>query len=191
MVNSDKALLRKKLLNRRNHLNQKDINLFSKIICSKLNKLEVFLKSKHIALYYAINNEVCLENLLIESSPLSKQFYLPIVQQDWSLKFYPYKRNDPLCINKWGIYEPISQHPPIELQQIDIIILPMLGFCKSGARLGMGKACYDRTLQQKNRPTLIGVSFSTMEIDSLNQEPHDVLMDFIITEKNVYDISGK
>jgi 5-formyltetrahydrofolate cyclo-ligase len=191
MLNSDKAQLRKKLLNLRNRLNDKEIKLYSQIICSKLNKLDIFVKSKHVAIYHAINNEVHLDNLLIQPPAIAKQFYLPIVQQNWALKFYPYKINDPLSINQWGISEPIPTQPPINLHQIEIIILPMLGFCKSGARLGMGKACYDRTLQQENRPTLIGVAFSINEIDTFNQEPHDVLMDVIITEKNVFDISGK
>lgn len=191
MLNSEKSILRKKLLNIRTHFNPLDINLLSKQICAKLDTLDVFIKSKHIALYSSMDKEVHLDGLMNESSISSKQFYLPVVQQDWSLKFYPYKLNDTLTINHCGVYEPIPQSPAVALEQIDIIVLPMLGFCKSGLRLGMGKACYDRTLRLRNHPILIGVSFSAMEIDTFKQEPHDVLMDVIITEKNVYDISGK
>ena len=187
----DKNILRKKLINIKNQLSRKDVSVYSEIICSKLNNLDIFIKSKNIAIYHSIGSEVNLRFLFEHLSPADKKFYLPVVQQDWSLKFYPYQYKDQLTKNPWGIEEPTLKIHPIELQKLEIIVVPMLGFSKAGVRLGMGKGCYDRTLLYSHRAILIGVAFSQLEVEHLPQESHDVLMDYIITEKNLYDISRK
>ena len=60
------------------------------------------------------------------------------------MKFYPWKKNDVLTVNKFGILEPIKDKAKIP----NIILVPMLAFDKDKFRLGYGKGYYDRYLNK-------------------------------------------
>jgi 5-formyltetrahydrofolate cyclo-ligase len=47
--------------------------------------------------------------------------------------------------NKWGILEP-EEGEPTPTEKIDMVIVPLLAFDKSGNRVGYGKGFYDRFL---------------------------------------------
>ena len=80
---------------------------------------------------------------------------------------------------KYGIYEPTGQTFE-DLNAIDIILVPGVAFTKEGYRLGRGKGFYDRLLKHTNA-SLWGVCFSFQLIDTIPIEPHDVILNSIIT----------
>jgi 5-formyltetrahydrofolate cyclo-ligase len=69
----------------------------------------------------------------------------------------------------------------------DVVVLPMIAFDRAGARLGHGRGFYDRAMTvlrvRERRPVLVGVAFSAQEVASIPAEPHDVPMDYIVTER--------
>ncbi len=70
----------------------------------------------------------------------------------------------------------------------DIVIVPLVGFDKSGNRLGYGGGFYDRTLEQlrAQRPLrAIGFSYAAQELAPLTPEPTDQPLDAIVTETGV------
>lgn len=67
----------------------------------------------------------------------------------------------------------------------EILIVPLVAFDKTGARLGYGGGFYDRTLQAlraQNPVTAIGFALACQEQDNLPQEPTDERLDLIVTE---------
>jgi len=59
-----------------------------------------------------------------------------------------------------------------------------VGFDRAGYRLGYGGGYYDRTLAALPEKLLcIGLCFALGRIDSIHPLPHDVPMDFIVTEE--------
>ena len=68
-----------------------------------------------------------------------------------------------------------------------VILLPLLGFTRSGQRLGMGGGYYDRSLafriEQAAPPLLIGVGYAFQELDCLPGEAWDVTLDAVVTER--------
>jgi len=69
----------------------------------------------------------------------------------------------------------------------DHVLLPMLGWDGDGYRLGYGGAFFDRTLAAlAKRPRVIGVAYEQACLRTLHPQPHDVLMDFVVTERGVY-----
>jgi len=68
---------------------------------------------------------------------------------------------------------------------VDAFILPGLAFDRQGGRLGYGAGYYDRILAKASRTALkIAVCYDWQMLDTpLPQEPHDIPMDWIITEK--------
>lgn len=67
----------------------------------------------------------------------------------------------------------------------DIIIVPGLGFTKDGKRLGRGKGFYDRYLEHSSA-VKVGIAFDQQIEADLPTDGHDVLMDFVVTDKGIY-----
>ncbi len=68
----------------------------------------------------------------------------------------------------YGVYQP---HPDnirrVDLNQLDLLIVPGVAFDKSGNRLGHGKGYYDRFLKKVPYTHSIGLSYEFQVLDSL------------------------
>jgi 5-formyltetrahydrofolate cyclo-ligase len=80
----------------------------------------------------------------------------------------------------YGVREPSTQCPPIALNRLDLVLVPGLGFAPGGRRLGRGKGYYDRLLAGL-QALKCGVGFDVQWVDSIPQQPCDVLLDCILT----------
>ena len=108
-------------------------------------------------------------------------------------------RNAPLQFRAWspgvamrpGVYEiPVPENTDIVLP--DVAVVPMNGFDARGFRLGYGGGFFDSTLAALGRRTVaIGVSYSAFRLDDIFPQPHDVPMDFIVTEEGVHTGGGE
>jgi 5,10-methenyltetrahydrofolate synthetase len=73
----------------------------------------------------------------------------------------------------------------------DTVLVPMVGFDDAGYRLGYGGAFFDRTLAaMAAKPVAIGVGYELAHLDTLHPQPHDVPMDWIVTERGIYRRDG-
>lgn len=69
----------------------------------------------------------------------------------------------------------------------DAALVPMNGFDAQGYRLGYGGGYFDRTLDATSPPPLaIGVAFEFAGLPTIRPQPHDVPMDFVVTEAGIY-----
>jgi 5-formyltetrahydrofolate cyclo-ligase len=180
-MNQEKNHLRSELLGLRKALSQSFVQDHSQQICQKILNLPLFQKSQQIAYYLSCNNEVCLNNLV----PLPHQtFYLPKLLDNQSMFFC--QDIEPYLNNRYGIPEP-QQKESIQIEKLDIILLPLVGFDQKGHRLGMGKAFYDRALSNlSQKPKLIGVAYAFQERKDIPFEAHDKLLDMVITENDIF-----
>ena len=99
------------------------------------------------------------------------------------MKFYPWKKNEPLLVNNYGLLEPVSS-----LERVpQIMMIPLLAFDKNFYRLGYGKGYYDKYLKnclKKNKKIFtIGVAFSFQKYKKLPTSNFDMKLDQILTEK--------
>jgi 5,10-methenyltetrahydrofolate synthetase len=73
----------------------------------------------------------------------------------------------------------------------DAVIVPLVGFDDGGYRLGYGGGYFDRTLAALARkPVVIGVAYEGAHLDTIHPQPHDVPMDWIVTERGIYRRDG-
>ena len=71
---------------------------------------------------------------------------------------------------------------------ITIIFFCGVGFDATGARMGHGKGYYDKLLENARQDTpLVALAFECQMFEEIPVAPHDVFMDKIITEQNVYE----
>ena len=63
------------------------------------------------------------------------------------------------------------------------LLVPLLGFDAARHRLGYGGGYFDRTLAALDpRPVTIGVGFEAGRLATVQPQPHDAVLDFIVTE---------
>jgi 5-formyltetrahydrofolate cyclo-ligase len=85
-----------------------------------------------------------------------------------------------LRIGPFGIREPAESCPEIPLNRLDLILVPGVAFDLHGRRLGRGKGFYDQLLAVVRGKTC-GVSFDEQIVNEVPVEPHDVLLNCILT----------
>ena len=85
-----------------------------------------------------------------------------------------------------------SDAPPPN-DQFDVVIVPTLGFDDACNRIGLGVGWYDRFLAFQPQALKIGLAFEVSRVENIPQEPHDIQLDFVVTERAIYapDSHGK
>lgn len=157
-------------------------------------------QSRRVGGYRAVNGEISLHTSLQWLRDNNCLTYLPVVTGQ-TLMFVPCDENTRFTRGKYNIDVPLFQQADvIEAAQLDIVLVPLLGFDIDGNRLGMGGGYYDRSFafrmqassgqsnrQQKHSQQLfIGVAHEFQRTDTLPFEKWDVPLDAIITDKNIY-----
>lgn len=81
---------------------------------------------------------------------------------------------------------PSADHPS-DPSEFDVVIVPGLAFTADGRRLGQGGGWYDRLLLRvRDDCVTVGVCFASLLVGDLPTEPHDVQLDRVVTEHEVY-----
>lgn len=127
--------------------------------------------------------------------------FLPVLETkpDLHMAFVEFQETTLMINNQFGIPEPqapLDKH--LTGQQMDIVLMPLVGFDLQGNRMGMGGGYYDRSFAFKrlpqsseNSPLLIGWAHSCQQVSQLPNEPWDVPLDGIITEQGFKSFSAK
>ena len=104
---------------------------------------------------------------------------------------------DELVVGKWKILEPPKDRwgesgKEIAASELDVVMVPGVGFSRTGGRMGNGQGYYDRLLENV-RPDcpLVATCYESQLFDDLVIGPHDVFMDQVVTESNVYAGQGR
>ena len=75
--------------------------------------------------------------------------------------------------------------------QPDTVLIPVVGFDAQGYRLGHGGGYFDRTLATLARPPrTIAIAYEMLFVETIHPRPHDVPMDYVVTERGVYERRG-
>lgn len=151
-----------------------------------LEKTAAFILSDNILLYHSLPDEVETHRFLDKWSR-SKKFFLPRVN-GLNLEILPYQKSS-LRLGSFQIEEP-DGNDTVPVEQIDLIIVPGVGYDASGHRVGRGKGYYDRLLTS-TRATKIGVAYDFQVVDSIEVEPHDIGVDIVITDRYFYHAASK
>ena len=143
-------------------------------------------KNLKFALYYPSNFELNILKLLENNYMKNKQILIPKTEENNQMNFYPWKKNEVLLVNKFGMLEPVKSRSEIP----DVMLIPTLSFDSRKFRLGYGKGFYDRYLNKylkkfRNIFT-VGVAFSFQKHHKLPRDKNDVRLDYILTEKGIY-----
>ena len=110
----------------------------------------------------------------------------PIINdQDYSMEFY--QATEELTLNKWGIHEPMPVNP-IQLNELDTFLVPLIGFDNNGHRIGYGKGYYDRYFARLDHYVKrIGISYFEPIENVEDTHQFDVPLTHCITPNRIYE----
>lgn len=92
---------------------------------------------------------------------------------------------DVLVKGGFGVREPGPDAP--EVFPVALLV-PLVAFDRRGGRIGYGKGHFDRAiaaLEAQHSILTIGLAYAVQEIEQVPVEPHDRLLDVIITESEL------
>ena len=182
-----KSILRPILRRIRSRLSTDFQTEASERVCARIKQLEPYRHAKRIALYHAVEGEINLDSLW-RSAPLQGKFcYFPALTADKSLVFLPATPATAFCKNRYDIPEPkIDFSLAIDINEIDILFLPLVAFDSHGTRLGMGAVYYDRTLEQQKPKLLLGVAYDFQHQIFIKSNSWDITLQAIVTPTQIY-----
>ena len=152
----------------------------SRDIMSKVEALSSFRKAKVVLLYWSMEDEVQTHEF-VEKWYKEKTVLLPCVDGD-DLKLRQYTGQK--CMRsgeQFGIGEPTGEEFT-DMESVDVIVVPGVAFDSEGHRMGRGRGFYDRLLKNTTKAYKIGVAFDFQMVKDVPVEPHDVIMDQVVSE---------
>ncbi len=167
-----------------------------KLLANLQNHAE-FCNATTVALYLAADGEIDPVTVIDYCWRHNKQLYLPVLDPDThnQLLFVHYQADTPMRHNKYQIFEPAAPYTKqIAASELDLVLLPLVAFDASGARMGMGGGYYDRSFAFKanaklqNAPLLIGLAHQLQQVAKLEVESWDVPLAGIVTDRASYRI---
>jgi 5-formyltetrahydrofolate cyclo-ligase len=184
-----KSLLRKKILALRRSQSPQAIAKKSDEIKRKLLGTAQFSEAETILFYLALADEVQTEKMVEESLKLGKRVAVPLIDSQNNQILISQLKNPKreLEPGTLGILQPKkNSYRPLNVEELELVIVPGIAFDKKGNRLGFGKGFYDRFLKRvPDRTKSIALAFELQLVDDIRPQPHDAPVDYIITEKKI------
>lgn len=176
----NKSELRREVRRRIKNLSADDKFEASVKIFQRVELLDAFTKSRCIAVYAAMSDEVPTAATLLRWSAMRKRVVLPKVEGD-VMRFYDFDPQN-MEVGAFGIDEPVAgcECPPSD---IDMIIVPARAFTHAGVRLGRGGGFYDKYMSLPDMHAYkCGVAFSCQLFDELPADEHDIAVDVVVAD---------
>jgi len=194
-VTNTKAELRQRLREERRALPLEARRLAGKRLAKHLFATRAFRASQRIACYLPHDGEIDTATVIDTLWRLRKRCYLPVLARlrHDRLWFAPAHAGADFIANRYGIDEPrLPPHLLVRAQDLDLVLVPLVGFDASGQRLGMGGGFYDRSLafldhrRHWRKPHVIGLAYDFQKLPALPHDAWDVPLDAIVTDLAVY-----
>lgn len=176
---------------------QPDKEIASRTICQTVLAMSEYKAAKTILWYVGCRSEVQTfsespEILTDKDKFIAIPFCTTDQQNNPVLGLWKLQNLDELETGMWSIFEPprnrwYEAERSIVSQQLDLVIVPGVGFDLSGGRLGNGKGYYDRLLNTlEARVLLVGVGYESQVFDTIPMGENDIYLDVLVTENAVY-----
>ena len=167
----ERDALRRELRARRRALPAAERIAGADALATRLFALPFFPATGYVAGYWAMDGEIGLHSWQLRLPP-GLVYCLPVLADDETLRFAPWRPGDELVTNRYGIPEPdVDPRTGLTATEMALIVVPLVGFDAAGHRLGMGGGWYDRTLAFRQHrsapPHLVGVGFEAQRVQGI------------------------
>ncbi|KAF7241458.1 5-formyltetrahydrofolate cyclo-ligase [Varanus komodoensis] len=159
-----------------------------------------FLASQRIAVFLSMPDEVQTDEIIKDIFQQGKECFIPRYKPGGNhmdmVKLASYEEIACLPLTPWNIHQPAENDVREEAlsapEGLDLILMPGLGFDKTGNRLGRGKGYYDTYLSRcmlhpRGKPYTIALAFKEQLCDMVPVSKGDVKVDEILFENGDCD----
>ena len=144
-----------------------------------INRLQNIIKDKIVCTYIPLENEININMYLKGQSVLSTTCI-----KDGEIKICIYE--EPFEKNSFNVYQPINLKI---IDNVDIFLVPGIGFDIKGTRLGKGSGIYDQLLSVHLNSTFIGITDKNHIVNDIPFENHDIQVHSLLTHVECIDIN--
>ncbi len=189
-----KAAIRKQA--HENRKNQEDKEAVSIAIMNRFMELPEYDAARTVMFYVDVRDEVRTRQALPAALATGKRIVVPYCV-DGELELFWLEVMDELELGMYRILEPKNElrdvvHKRLQPEDLDLIMVPGVAFDKNGGRTGHGKGYYDKLLEHAKPETpLVALAFECQMFDEIPMDHHDIFMDKVVTENNVYTGRGR
>jgi len=155
--------------------------------CALLTDTPEYSQAEIMMVFLSLPTEVDTTPLVLRAWRDDKRVLAPRVsfKQRRILPIEIRSLSDDLLESPLGIREP-AKGVPIPIENIDLVIVPGLGFDQTGNRIGRGRGFYDRFLVQEEwRGISCGFAFESQVVDEVPVSDHDMKVDMLVTDQQV------
>ena len=151
--------------------------------------------SKPVGLFVSQDGEPHTDSLIRHCHALQQPVALPCIGENRNLYFRRYAQGSELVTGRLGLQEPSPNSDPIAVDELAVLLMPLVAFDDHGNRLGMGGGYYDRLLgsvANESRPLLVGVAHAVQRSATpLPSADWDVPLDAAMTETGWLTFSAR
>ncbi len=193
-LHARKQLIREQSHAARNAQPDKD-EISRRIVASFMAQPE-YAAASAVMFYVDVRSEVRTRNDLEAALQTGKKIVVPYCV-DGELELFHLESMDELELGMYRILEPKADLRPVaakrvEVEELDLIMVPGVAFDRRGGRTGHGKGYYDKLLEHARPDTpLIALAFECQLFPEIPMQSHDIFMDKVVTEAAVYDGLGR
>lgn len=179
-----KAEIRRRAIERRRALGPIERAAWTEAIAARLESLPAWRDAAVVHSYVgAVDGEVGTREIVERALAAGRTVACPRVRWDPPrLESWAIRSLDDLVEGRRGLWEPDPGRARLVPESaLDLVVVPGLAFDRRGGRVGFGAGFYDRFLAGLDATT-IGLAFSLQIMERLPVEPHDVPVDWVVTE---------
>ena len=185
---SHRAVLRDRYRQRRSHLEPAQRRRAETLIHTHIQAL---LQNRHLpttGAYWGVKSEVRLQPWL---ERYKGNLALPRIVDEHQMNFHQWHPGDALVRGRFGISAPAANTPIVAPQELEVLLVPLVAYDRTGTRLGAGGGYYDRYLEHVNpRPLVVGIAFAAQEHEGLlPRDSWDVPLDAVATEDGMLEFT--
>ncbi|MCL1471426.1 5-formyltetrahydrofolate cyclo-ligase [Argonema antarcticum] len=175
----NKAELRRTILQKRKSMPVEEWREKCDRICTHLQSSPLFTQAQTILAYFSFRQEPDLGQLVDNK----RRWGFPRCEGN-SMNWHIWKPGEPLRKGDHGIFEPNLDLPTLNVNEVDLILVPSVACDGRGYRLGYGGGYYDRLLSSPewaSKPT-IGIVFEFAYLPQLPIQEWDIQLNGVCTE---------
>ncbi len=173
----DKKTLRKIFMSERRSIEPRMHRMLNHMLVESLRDVLKEYNIRTVGLYYPINNEVDVRRLADDF-----EAYYPKTFED---RIVFYRDTGEFEEAVLGTKEPVSDET-IDKDALDAVVVPALVYDYALYRLGYGGGYYD-TFLKDYKGLSVGVCFDKFRIEALPSRAHDMPVDLLVTDNQVYE----
>ena len=155
-------------------------------ICRLVIQSDAYEKAQTVFCYVGTEREIDTMRLIHIMMRDGKKVAVPLCVKKGVMEARLIEGMGDLVSGRYGILEPRLECPVIAPEDLGLVIVPCCTGSPRGERLGYGGGYYDRYLPKVKCPTML-LCRHQLERDEIPMQPHDVLMDYFVTERGMVE----